>query len=243
MGSEFVTTSWSQVLAARSGSSTESREALASLCQAYWYPLYAFVRRQGYDPDEARDLTQGYFAMLLERKYLDDFDPEVGRFRAFLKTSVKHFLSKERDRVRALKRGGRAEIVPLDPSDAETRYGHEPVDRTNPEEVFERQWALMVLERTMTRLRRELEDQGKSKEFEHLKNLLTGAEPRVPYQKLATELGTSEGAVKTSVHRLRRRFGELLRTEVAETVRSPEQVDDELRYLLGVLEPWEPKRA
>ena len=243
MGRPFATTSWSQVLAVRDGSPTESRRALAALCDAYWYPLYAFVRRQGCDAEEARDLTQAYFAQLLEKDYLKDVDPSEGRFRAFLKVSVKHFLSKERDKEHALKRGGQATTISLAAEDAEGRYRFEPVDDFTPEEIFERRWALTVLERVLGKLRQEFSEAGKEEEFDRLKGFLTGEEPRVPYRQVASELGISEGAVKASVHRLRQRFGSLLREEIGETVAHPDQVDDEVRHLLGVISPWEPRQA
>jgi len=243
MRSQFVTTSWTQVLAARDAASTESRQALEALCRAYWYPLYALVRRQGFDPEEARDLTQGYFAELLEKGYLDDFDPSLGRFRVFLKASVKHFLSKEREKAQAWKRGGRAAIVSLDIDDGEGRYQHEPVDRMTPEEIYERRWALTILERALGRLRGELVEADREPEFDRLKGFLTGEEPRRPYREVAAELSTTEAAVKTSVHRLRQRFGALLRQEIAETVARPDEVDAEVRHLLGVIAPWGPKAS
>jgi RNA polymerase sigma-70 factor (ECF subfamily) len=243
MRSQFVTTSWTQVLAARDAASTESRQALETLCQAYWYPLYALVRRQGFDPEEARDLTQGYFAELLEKGYLDDFDPALGRFRVFLKASVKHFLSKEREKAQTWKRGGRTTKVSLDIEDGEGRYRHEPVDRLTPEEIYERRWALTILERALGRLRTELTDADRGPEFDRLKGFLTGEEPKRPYREVATELSTTEAAIKTSVHRLRQRFGALLRQEIAETVARPDEVDDEVRYLLGVIAPWGPKAS
>ena len=243
MGWQFATTSWTQVLAARDAPSSESRQALAALCQTYWYPLYAFVRRQGYGAEESRDLTQGYFAQLLEKGYLHDFDPSMGRFRVFLKASMAHFLSKERGKAQAWKRGGRTDTVSLETEDVEGRYRFEPVDRLTPEEIYERRWALTLLERVLGNLRRELQQEGREKEFERLKGFLTGEEPKVPYREVAEELGSSEGAVKTSVHRLRQRFGKLLRQEIAETVASPEEVDDEVRYLLKVIAPWGPPAA
>jgi RNA polymerase sigma-70 factor (ECF subfamily) len=234
----WVTTSWTQVLAARDAPSSESRQALESLCRTYWYPLYTFVRRQGEGPDDARDLTQAYFALLLEKGYLEDFDPARGRFRVFLMASIRNFLSKERERARAWKRGGQAEIVSLDAKDVEGRYRLEPVDQLTPEQVFERRWALTLLERVLDRLGQELAAAGREKEFERLKGFLTGEQPKVPYRDVAAELGTSEGAVKTSVHRLRQRFGALLREAIAETVASPNEVDDEVRHLLGTIAPW-----
>lgn len=235
MAHRFATTSWTQVLAARDAPSSESRQALEALCQSYWYPLYAFVRRQGNDPEEARDLTQGYFAQLLEKGYLEDFDPSLGRFRVFLKASVKNFLSKERDKAHAWKRGGHVRIVSLDADEGEGRYRYEPVDKLTPEEIFERRWALTLLERVLGKLRQEFEDAGRGDEFAKLKGYLTGEDSRVPYREVARELGSSEPAVRTSVHRLRQRFGKLLRQEIAETVASPNEVDDEMRHLLQVI--------
>ncbi|MGH9365581.1 MAG: RNA polymerase sigma factor, partial [Thermoanaerobaculia bacterium] len=232
--------SWTQVLAARDAPSSESRQALEVLCRSYWYPLYAFVRRQGNDPEEARDLTQGYFAQLLEKGYLEDFDPSLGRFRVFLKASVKNFLSKERDKAHAWKRGGHAHIVSLSADEGEGRYRYEPVDRLTPEEIFERRWALTLLERVLGKLRHEFEEAEHAEEFEKLKGYLTGEEVKVPYRDIAKELGSSETAVRTSVHRLRQRFGKLLRQEIADTVSTPADVEDEMKHLLGVIAPWGP---
>jgi DNA-directed RNA polymerase specialized sigma24 family protein len=234
----WATTSWTQVLAARDAPSLESRQALEALCQAYWYPIYVFVRGQGFDPEAARDLTQAYFALLIEKGYLEDFDPSLGRFRVFLRASIKHFLSKEREKGRAWKRGGHTQIVSLDVEEVEGRYRMEPVDRLTPEEIYERRWALTLLERVLGELRQEFEGEGREPEFERLKGFLTGEEPRVPYREVAAALSTSEAAVKTSVHRLRQRFGHLLRQQIAETVAGPEDVDDEVRHLLGVIAPW-----
>jgi RNA polymerase sigma-70 factor (ECF subfamily) len=238
MESRFATTSWTKVLAARTNASTESRHALEVLCRTYWYPLYAFVRRLGHDPDAARDLTQSYFAELLEKGYLEDYDPSRGRFRVFLKASLKNFLSKEREKDRTWKRGGRTEVLSLDTPDVESRYRHEPVDKLTPEEIFERRWALTVLEQALGQLRREQQEGGRGREFARLEGFLTGLETKTPYREVAAELGTSESVVKTTVHRLRERFGEVLRTEISDTVSSPDQVDDEVKHLLGVIAPW-----
>lgn len=239
MQTRFATTSWTQVLAAREGASTESRQALEGLCRVYWYPLYAFVRRQGHDAEDSRDLTQAYFAEMLEKGYLEDYDPERGRFRVFLAASMRHFLSKQRERARAWKRGGRAEVISLDAGEVEGRYRLEPQDRLTPEQIFERRWALTVLERALGRLRREQEDSDRGREFQVLEGYLTGDKSRASYREVAAELGTSEGAVKMAIHRLRQRFGQLLRSEIADTVASPAEVDDEVRYLLGVVAPWD----
>ena len=239
MGWDFATTSWSQVLAARDGSSTESRQALEALCQTYWYPLYAFVRRQGHGAEEALDLTQAYFIELLEKDYLKNVEPSLGRFRAFLKVSVKHFLSKERDKASALKRGGQTTILSFDAEDAEARYRHEPVEELTPEDVFERRWAITLLEHVFDELQQEFAQADKEDEFEKFKGFLVGEEPKIPYRQAAEELGTSVSAVKASVHRLRQRFGKMLREQIAATVADPAEVDDELRHLLGVITPFQ----
>lgn len=234
MDGRFETTHWSLVLAARTGKSVESRTALEALCGAYWFPLYAFIRREGYAAEEARDLTQGYFARLVERRDLKDVRPELGRFRSFLLVSVKHFLSNELDRERAKKRSPGSPLVSLDAQDAEARYSFEPADALTPETLFERKWAMTVLERTLGRLGEENAGQ-KAQRFEALRAHLSGDEPAASYRELGETLGMSEDAVKVAVHRLRRRFGELLREEIADTVREAGEVDDEIRHLLGVL--------
>jgi RNA polymerase sigma factor (sigma-70 family) len=232
----FATTQWSQVLRAGRGTSPASREALARLCEAYWYPLYAYVRREGYDAQEAENLTQEFFARLLEKNYLRLADPSRGRFRSFMLASLRHFLSNERDRERAVKRGGRVTIVSFEIETAEGRYSLEPRDPETPERVFERRWALTLLERTLLRLREEFQAVGKQKLFARLEGYLTGDEETLPYADLAADLGMTEGAIKVTVHRLRRRFGALLREEIGETVADPEEVDDEIRELFRVLQ-------
>jgi RNA polymerase sigma factor (sigma-70 family) len=231
----FVTTSWSTVLAAREASTVASREALEALCRTYWYPVYAFVRRQGVDVMDAQDLTQAYFAQLLEKGYLDDYDPDRGRFRVFLRTSVRNFVSKERDKERTWKRGGRTGVVSLDDDQSEGRYRIEPVDRLTPEQLYERRWALTVLEQALGRLRQERIDAGRELEFSKLEGFLTGQGAQGRYKEIAAELGTSEDAVKTALHRLRRQFGDILRDVIGATVSRREEVDDELKHLLGVM--------
>jgi RNA polymerase sigma factor (sigma-70 family) len=231
----FATTRWSRVLAAGQAQTAASQDALASLCEVYWYPLYAFVRRWGYAPDRAEDLTQEFFARLLEKHYLRDADPARGRFRSFLLASLKHFLSNERDRESAVKRGGRVSIVPLEVETAEGMYQRELPDADTPEKLFERRWALTLLGRTLSRLRREFESSGRGATFGRLEGYLTGERETMPYAELARDLGMTEGAVKVAVHRLRRRFGALLREEIAETVSDPAQVDEEIRELFRVL--------
>jgi RNA polymerase sigma-70 factor (ECF subfamily) len=236
MQSRFATTSWTQVLAAREGdASPESRRALETLCASYWYPLYVFVRRQGHDADAARDITQSYFAELLEKGYLEDYDPSRGRFRVFLRTSVRNFMSKERARAATIRRGGPLHLVSLDSDALEDRYRREPADPVTPEEIFERRWTLELLDRVLGRLRQEQQEIGSEKQFARLEAFLTGDGSEGRYQDVAAHLGTSEGAVKTAVHRLRKRFGQLLRAEVAETVADPNDIDDEVKHLLQTL--------
>ncbi len=223
------------VLAARTGQSVESREALARLCEAYWYPIYAFVRRQGYGADEARDLTQGYFARLIEKRDLRAVDPDLGRFRSFLLASVRHFLSNERDRERAKKRSPDSPVLSLDAESAERMYRVEPAERLTPETLFERKWAMTVLERSFSKLGEEWGEGERARRFEKLRGHLIGDAPAAVYAEIAGSLGMTEDAVKVTVHRIRRRFGEILREEIAHTVRDAEDVDQELRYLLTVL--------
>ena len=238
MQSKFATTSWSQVLAAREPPSSESRRALDVLCRTYWYPVYAYVRRYVGNATDAGDLTQSYFAELLEKSYLKDYDPDRGRFRVFLKTSVKHFLSKQREKSESWKRGGRADVFSLDARDGEGRYLYEPADRLTPEEIFERRWTLTLLERVLERLKARHTEVGAGEQFLLLEGYLTGRDADAPYHQIAATLNVSESAVKTAVHRLRREFGQALREEIAETVAGADQVDDEVRHLLGVVSPW-----
>ena len=238
--SGFPTTAWTVVSRARRGADSEAREALAFLCAAYWLPLYSFARRLGNASEDALDLTQGYFALLIEKDYLADVRLREGRFRAFLLTSFRHFVSKERDHARALKRGGGHAPLSIDAAEAEGRYAEQPLDALDPEALFERRWALTILERAMARLRQEFAGAGRTAEFEQLETYLTGSEPRVQYQGAAERLGTTEGAIKKMVHRLRRRYGQLLREEIGATVADPAEIDAELRHLLAAVRPWEP---
>ncbi len=235
MNQRFHTTNWSLVLAAGNKRTPEGREALGNLCQAYWYPLYAFVRRMGYEPDQAADLTQAYFLRILEKDYLREVRQEDGRFRSFLLASLKHFLANEWDKAHAQKRGGGELHLSLDTDKAERRYLVEPADGLTPEKLYERQWAKRLLKRVYDRLVLELTKAGKTDQLEQFKPYLLGEEPQLPYKLAAEELGTSEGAVKTGVHRLRRRFGQVLRDEVADTVASEDQVEAEIRYLLNAV--------
>ncbi len=231
----FVTTHWSLVLAAGRENSGQAEQALSTLCQTYWYPLYAFVRRRGHGPEDARDLTQEFFARLLRQHWLGQADPRRGRFRTFLLRAMSHFLANEWDKVRAQKRGGSVEFVPLQLDSAETRYGKEPADNFTPEQAFERRWAVALLNRVLQRLQGEWEKEGKGGVFERLKPCLTGEAEQQPYAELASLLGTSEAAVKVAVHRARQQYRRLLREEIGHTVANPAEVDQEMRHLFSTL--------
>jgi RNA polymerase sigma factor (sigma-70 family) len=228
-------THWSVVLAAGQSDSTRSRAALETFCQAYWYPLYAFVRRLGHSPHDAEDLVQGFFSQCLEKRYLEAADRSKGRFRSFLLLALKRFLANEWDKARARKRGGSAPPISLDALTAEQRYALEPSDPLSPDRLFERRWALTLLENVLNRLAAEQAAAGRAEAFAMLKDCLTGSGRDTPYAELAARLGASEEAVKVAVHRLRRRYRELLEAEIAQTVASPEAVVEERRYLISVL--------
>jgi RNA polymerase sigma-70 factor (ECF subfamily) len=232
--SRFDTTHWSIVVTA-GGDGSLAHQALASLCETYWYPLYAYVRRQGYDADQAKDLTQGFFARLIEKRDVDGARRERGRFRSFLLASLKHFLLNEAERRRALKRGGGQAPLSLEFDAAEGRYLREPPDSRTPETIFDRRWALTMLDRVLRRVRQDAIDAGRAAEFDVLKPCLTGDMPRGGYRALSEQLGISESGVKVAVHRLRRRFQRRLREEIAQTVLTPDQVDEELQYLFRAL--------
>ena len=234
MAHRFQTTNWSLVLAARSGATEHSRAALAVLCESYWYPIYAFIRSRGQAPEDSRDLTQAYFTQLLDKGYLDDVRREAGRFRSFLFASVCHFLSNERDRAQAAKRGSGRRPLPLELDSAEKKYRIEPVDDMTPEKVYERHWALAVLERALARLQDEQSGPEMAARARRLLPYLTGEEPS-SHREVAEELGMSEAAVRQAVHRMRKRFGQFLRQEVGQTVADPAAVDSELRHLLAAL--------
>jgi RNA polymerase sigma-70 factor (ECF subfamily) len=227
----FDTTRWSVIAAARGSDPDAARAALSTLCEAYWYPLYAFIRRWGADPDAARDLTQAFLTSLLERRDIEQVRPDRGRFRTFLLASVKHFLLNEAVRSRAMKRGGGVPLLPLAFDEAEGRYQFEPVDQTTPETLYERRWALTVIERVIARVQTEWHGSGRGAEFDVLKSSLLGQGPPGGYAAAAEKLRTTEGAVKTAIHRLRKTFRMELRAAIAETVADAADVGEELRYL------------
>jgi RNA polymerase sigma-70 factor (ECF subfamily) len=231
----FPTTHWSRVVAAGDPGAPFAREALAELCQAYWFPLYAYVRRRGQGPDRALDLTQDLFVRLLEKGVLTAADPARGRFRSFLRAVCADFLANQHDRENALKRGGGRRIVPVDSAEAEGRYELEPAHELTPERIFDRTWALTLLGRVLDQLREEYRSAGQSATFEVLGSVLTDGSHAAAYATLAARLGTTEGAVRVAVHRLRRRYGERLRVEIAATVDDPTEVDDEIRKLFSAL--------
>jgi RNA polymerase sigma-70 factor (ECF subfamily) len=231
--SDFPITRWTLVVAAADPQQKDARSALLSLCEGYWYPLYAYVRRRGYPPDQAQDLTQGFFIRVLEGRYLGRADSEKGRFRAFLLTSMKFFLADEADRNRAQKRGG-GTVLSLEFSSGEDRYQREPAHDETPERIFERRWALSMLDRVVEKLRSEFVHHGRPEHFERLKVFLLG-QSDAPYAALAREMNTSEGALKVAIHRLRKRYRELFRQEIADTVADPGEVESELRFLAAAL--------
>lgn len=232
---QFATTHWSLVVAAGDRASPQSQQALAALCSAYWYPLYAYVRRRGHDAHQAQDLTQGFFTRLLEKDFLQVVDREKGKFRSFLLAAFQHFLANEYDRVRAKKRGGGRRHLSLDFAAAESRYGLEPSHRLTPERLFERRWALVLLDQVLARLREEFVQTEKARVFDALKVYLMWDQKAVPYRQVAKELAMKEGAVKVAVHRLRRRYRDMLRDEIARTVHEPGQIEEEIQDLFAAL--------
>jgi RNA polymerase sigma factor (sigma-70 family) len=231
----FATTHWSVVMAAGKSDSAQAAQALEQLCRTYWYPLYAFVRRQGHAAHDAEDLTQEFFARFLAKEYFGRADPALGRFRNFLLACLKHFLSEQWRQAGRLKRGGGQTIVSWDSLMAEERYRSEPTDPLTPEKVFDRRWALTLLEQTLTRLGEEQSAAGKGEVFASLKDYLWGEGSLAGYTEVAARLGMTEGALKVAVHRLRQRYRELLREEVAHTVGAAHEIDEELRYLVSVI--------
>lgn len=235
LDASFCTTHWSAVLAARDRDSSQAELALAELCQTYWYPLYAYIRRRGNSPGEAEDLTQGFFERLVQKHYLGDLKPGSGRFRSFLLTALKHFLANEWDRTQTRKRGGGQVIFSIDDRDAESLYRYEPADNASPDTLFERRWAFTVLDRVLTRLGNEFRAGRPGDLFDHLKPFLSGDPPGASYRDISGRFGIKEGTVRVTVHRLRRRYRELLRAEIGNTVGDPAEIDDEIRHLIAVV--------
>jgi RNA polymerase sigma factor (sigma-70 family) len=231
----FDTTHWSVVLAVSQSDTTRARDALAQLCQTYWYPLYGYVRRRGYSAPDAQDLTQAFFARLLEHHSFASASPELGKFRAYVLTAMKHFLASEWKHRRAQKRGGGSWMLSLDWAVAEARFDLEPATHTSPDKLFEKQWAVTVLQDVLNRLEREYQAEGKTELFAVLKQTLLGLREAQPYAELAVKLGLNESAVKVSVHRLRKRYRDLIRDEIANTLDDPREVEAEMRYLFQVL--------
>jgi RNA polymerase sigma factor (sigma-70 family) len=231
----FATTRWSVVLAAGHSSAFGAQEALETLCRTYWYPLYVYVRGQGQSAHDAQDLTQEFFARLLQKKYLRLADSDRGKFRAFLLKSLKHFLVNEWEKARTQKRGGGQCAIPLDAEIAESRYAAEPVQALTMDQVYEKRWALTLIETVLAHLRGNYQASGRLAVFETLKGFIWRDQSACPYSELASQLGLTEGALKVAVHRLRGRYRELLRAEIAQTVASPAEVDEELQHLAAVL--------
>jgi len=232
-GREFTTTHWSVVLAAGQHDSPQATTALETLCRAYWFPLYAYLRRRGCSPEDGQDLTQEFFARLLSTHALGSVHPVKGRFRSFLLASLGHFLANEWDKARALKRGGGQPLISLDA--AETRYRAGPSENMSADRIFERQWALTLLAQVAANLREDYHAAGKGRLFDALQIYLSGDKGLPPYRETAEKLSLNLDALKKAVERLRRRYGELLRQEIAHTVSNPGEVDEEIRYLRSVL--------
>jgi len=231
----FATTHWSVILAAADSAAPGADEALEKLCRTYWYPLYAYVRRRGHAPHDGQDLTQEFFARLLKKNFLDGLAAEKGKFRSFLLTAMNHFLADEWDKARAQKRGGGRTFVALDDTTGEERYRLEPVDTMDAEKLFERRWALTLLDAAKHRLEEEFAKSGKSQLYARLKALNSGDKTLAPYADVAAEFGLSESAVKSTVFRMRQRYRELVREEVANTVSNRSEIDQEIHYLINVI--------
>lgn len=231
----FNTTHWSVVLALSQGDSARAREAMANLCQTYWYPLYAYVRRRGYSAPDAQDLTQAFFARLLAHDSMATATPTLGRFRTFMLTAMQRFLASEWKQEHAQKRGGGLELLSLDWVAAEERFDLEPATHASPDKLFEKQWAVTLLDDVLKRLETEYQNDGKTALFAGLKQTLLGQRESQPYAELAGRLGLSEGAIKVAVHRLRKRYRELVRDQIAGTIEDPREIEAELRHLFQAL--------
>lgn len=235
VSAQFTTTHWSVVLAAGDANSIHAASALETLCRRYWYPLYAYVRRSGRSPEDAQDITQSFFARILTNGYLQSAVPDKGRFRSFLLTSLNHFLADHWRHAHRQKRGAGQALIPLDEASAEERYRIEPVDRLDAEKIYERRWALTLLEGVLDRLAVECTAAGKSDQFEQMRPFLIGDRSAGGYAQTASRLGMTEGALRVAVHRMRRRYQELFRAEIANTVESSDQIEGEINHVFAVL--------
>lgn len=236
MTESFQSTHWSLILAANQADSPQALEALGRLCQTYWYPLYAFIRRRGHEAEPAKDLTQEFFSRLLEKQFLRIADQERGRFRTFLLSCVEHFLSNERKKENTLKRGGGYTFVSLEDASAEERYLAEPADEMSPDKLLDRRWALTVLEMSFQQLKHEYAESGKAAQFDALQTNLSGAkEAPCSFAEIGAQLGMTESAARQAAFRMRSRFGDLLRQSVAQTVASPQDLEAEMSHLRAVL--------
>ena len=233
----FATTQWTVVMAAGSHPSPQADQALEALCRSYWFPLYAYVRRRSPTREDAEDLTQTFFELFLARNYLEGLKAERGRFRAFLLASLQHFLANERDKAQCLKRGGRATHLSLDWQTADTKFQLASATDPSPDKAFDREWAVTLLSRVIERLHAECSRDGRSRQFDELKIFLTEGKGALSHAQAAQKLGMEETAVRVAVHRLRKRYRELLRAEIAQTLADPAQVDEEIRTLFGAFNP------
>jgi DNA-directed RNA polymerase specialized sigma24 family protein len=233
LNTSFPTTQWSRVVAAGNPALPEARDALAVLCSAYWYPLYAFIRRRGHGRDEAEDLVQGFFSVLLEKNGLSSVDRGLGRFRSFLLAACTHFLANRRDYDRAVKRGGRRVVLSIDALQAEDRYLNEPSHELTAERLFERRWATTLLDRVLGRLEHEMTCAGKGRLLKSLKPILVGDSERVSYAEIAAESDCSPGAARSAAHRLRARYRTLLREEIGRTLADPAGIESEIHDLFA----------
>jgi RNA polymerase sigma-70 factor (ECF subfamily) len=236
LSGQFPSTHWSRVVAAGAPGGPKARESLTALCSAYWYPLYAYIRRRGYSSEQAQDLTQDFFARILEKGLFAEADPARGRFRSFLRTVCAHYLANRRATENTLRRRGARPTISIDTVDAEGRYAREFADELTPERIFDRSWALTLLARVFNQLSREYEDAGRTETFDALHVFLTEGTRAVSHASIAQRLGMTEGAVRVAVHRLRRRYGDILRREIAATLDDPSQIDDEIQGLFNALE-------
>lgn len=237
MSRQFKTTQWALIASARDAPSDVARDALSALCQQYWYPVYSYIRCKGHSNDQAKDLAQEFFCEFVDRKFFRNVSPEKGHFRSYVIASVKNFLANERRKANTLKRGGGKIIISMDAFPPDYVLSTVSAAGLDPRQLFDQQWAVVVIERAMRRLEEETSKREYNVRFELLRDVLTGSIDALPYRELGDMIGKSEGAVSVFVHRLRNRFGELVREEVAQTVSKPEEIDEEIQYLFAALDP------